>query len=287
MSCHATSASVCAGLLAVSEQRRQRAVLAGLSLGILTCFGGLLLCPHRAECFGALTQLDARVAAGIGIGLPLAIASVFAWMGRIVWVLTRASVRTRALPISGHMPDALRVAMARTGVNCVTCLAADSPAAFCAGAFRPRLFVSDGLVRRLGPDELDVVLLHEREHARRYEPLVRAALDSAAQVLFYVPLIRWFSRHHVEDSELHADRAALERKGPHPVAAALWALGDIAAAQGSAAFGGVAGLRVAQVLGDPLPARTPGLSLVAISGMGVYFALQAASCLGQAGQHLV
>jgi len=111
MSCHATSASVCAGLLAVSEQRRQRAVLAGLSLGILTCFGGLLLCPHRAECFGALTQLDARVAAGIGIGLPLAIASVFAWMGRIVWVLTRASVRTRALPISGHMPDALRVAM--------------------------------------------------------------------------------------------------------------------------------------------------------------------------------
>ena len=56
--------------------------------------------------------------------------------------------------------------------------------------------------------------------------------------------------------------------------------------QGVAGFGGIAELRVAQVLGDALPTRAPGLPLVAISGLGIYLALQVASCLIQAGQRL-
>jgi hypothetical protein len=40
------------------------------------------------------------------------------------------------------------------------------------------------------------------------------------------------------------------------------------------------------VLGDALPTRAPGLPLVAISGLGIYLALQVASCLVQAAQRL-
>ena len=42
-------------------ERRQMAILAGLSVGTLTCFGWLLLCPHRADCLNALTRFDTWV----------------------------------------------------------------------------------------------------------------------------------------------------------------------------------------------------------------------------------
>lgn len=286
MSCRASSASASEGRQAVSEQR-QRAVLAGLSIGILTCAGGLALCPHRAQCLHALTQLDTWMSAGARVAAPLLAASVVAWLARVAWLLARAHQRVQTLPISESIPTALRAGMTRTALQRLTCLATDEPTAFTAGALRPRVLVSDGLVRRLGAEELDAVLLHEKEHVRSLEPLVRAALDSASEVFFYVPLLRWWSQRRLEDSELRADHAALERLGPRPVAAALWALGDSAAVEGAAAFVGLARLRVAQVLGDPIPRRGPGLSLVLISGMGTYFAFQVASCLTQAAQHLV
>ena len=268
-------------------ERRQVAVLVGLSVGTLTCFGWLLLCTHRADGLNALTRLDTWVSAGSTIALPLAAGSVAAWLGLLTWRLLRLGFHLRSLPRSQEPPLALIAAESRTGVGKVGCLAADTPTAFCAGALRPRILVSEGLVDQLGPDELDAVLLHEREHVRTFEPLIRAAHETAAEVFFYVPLVRWWSRRRLEDSELRADRVALDRLGPRPVAAALLSLGRITAIRGAAAFGGVAELRVAQVLGDPLPTRATGWPLVAISGMGTYLAFQVASCLVQAAQRLI
>lgn len=268
-------------------ERRQLAILAGFSVGTLTCFGWLLVCPHRPDCLTVLTRFDTWVPAGTTIVLPLAAASVGVWLALLVWRLVRVGFRLQALPRSRELPADLVAAMSRTGVHGVGCLAADVPIAFCAGAFQPGILVSEGLVNRLASDELDAVLLHEAEHARTFEPLVRAAHESASAVFFYVPLVRWWSQRRLEDSELRADRAALERLGPRPVAAALWALGRSAAIQGVAGFGGVAELRVAQLLGDALPTRAPGLALVAISGMGTYLGFQVASCLVQAAQRLI
>ena len=268
-------------------ERRQMAILAGLSVGTLTCFGWLLLCPHRADCLNALTRFDTWVSAATTIVLPLGVASVAVWLALLAWRVLRVGFRLRALPRTRELPAELAAAMSRTGVRGVGSVAADAPTAFCAGALRPFILVSEGLINRLRPDELDAVLLHEQEHVRTFEPLIRAAHETASDVFFYVPLVRWWSQRRLEDSELRADRVALERLGPKPVAAALLALGRSTAIQLVAGFGGVAELRVAQVLGDALPTRAPGLPLVAISGMGTYLALQVASCLVQAAQHLV
>jgi hypothetical protein len=269
------------------SERRQFAILAGLSIGTLTCFGWLLFCPHRNDCLNALTRVDTWVSAGTRIVLPSAAASFAVWAALFTWRLARTGFWVAALPDIGEVPAALLTALDRTGVRGVRCIAADAPTAFCAGASRPRIVVSEGLVLKLRPDELDAVLLHEQEHARTFEPLIRGALDSASEVFFYVPLLRWWTRRRLEDSELRADRVALERLGPRPVAGALWALGRSAAIGGAAGFGGVAELRVAQLLGDPLPARAPALPLVAVSAMGTYLAFQVASCLVQAAQHLM
>ena len=47
----------------------------------------------------------------------------------------------------------------------------DIPTAFTSGFFRPSCYVSKGLVEKLTPAELDIVIEHELEHARNKDPL--------------------------------------------------------------------------------------------------------------------
>ena len=268
-------------------ERQKVLILGSMSTATLTCFGWIVVCPHRAECLRAVTSVDTWVSQGTGVAIALAAVTFVAWLLCLSWLLSRAALYVRRLPTTPGLPRALIDAMARTGVQRVTCLAGEVPTAFCAGALRPQILVSESVVRNVGGEELDAILLHEQDHLRRFEPLVRTAYDAAAHVLFYIPLLRWWSQRRIEDAELRADRAALNRLGRRPVAAALWALGGSSSIQGTAAFGGVAELRVAQVLGDPLLRRAPEWSLLSISAMGTFLAFQAASCLVQGAQHLV
>src|SRR5207248_2087576 len=145
-------------------------------------------------------------------------------------------------------PARLADALARNGVRRVRCVSSPAPLAFCTGALRPVIVVSDGLAGRLQDDELDAVLLHEQQHVRDREPLVRAACEAAAGMLFFVPIARWWAQRRTEEAELRADRSAVSQVGRGPVAAALCTL-DVAIPS-EAAFAGVATLRVAQLLGD-------------------------------------
>ncbi len=265
--------------------RRQIAILAGLSIGSLTCFGWLLFCVHRTDCLNALSQMDSWASTGTGVVLPSAVAGVALWLGILGWRLVRTGLQVAALAESGERPPALIAAMQRTGARRVRCLAADGPTAFCAGALRPQIVVSMGLLTQMSADETDAVLLHEHEHARTFEPLVRAALESASEVFFFVPVLRWWCRRRLENSELRADRVALDRLGPRPVASALLLMGGTAVL-GTAAFAGVTELRVAQVLGDRLPNRAPASPPLAMSILGSLLALQVVSCFVQALQHL-
>jgi Zn-dependent protease with chaperone function len=202
--------------------------------------------------------------------VPVLAVIVLAWLARIAFVLTRARRTLRRMPTIVE-PERLASAMARTGAGRVRCIDGTVPIAFCAGAVRPEIVVSEGLAERLDDDELDAVLLHERHHVREHEPLMRVASEAAAQVLFFCPLARWWSRRRIELAELRADQAAVREVGPQPVAAALCALG--AAMPSQAAFAGAAELRVAQLLGDPLPLERPTAALVATSLLGFPFAI--------------
>jgi Zn-dependent protease with chaperone function len=265
-----------------------KVVVVGLSMGTLACLFWFLLCSSSTQHTNPPPQIDGWIAASMNVAIPVTVSMLAIWLAGVFWLQVRTSTQISRLPMAGAVPAALVVAINRTGVHRVTCLAGDAPMAFCAGALRPRVFVSEGLIRRLTTEELDAVLLHEREHARTFEPMVRAAYASASDVFFYIPLVRWWSHRRLEDSELRADRVALEHLGPRPLASALWTLGTSATAiKGVAAFGGVAELRVAQVLGDPLPHRAPGLALLATSGFGAYLAFQIASCLVEAAQRLI
>jgi Zn-dependent protease with chaperone function len=267
------------------NSRRHAFIYAGLSVASLSCVAFLVVCPHRADCLRSLTEASTSVRYSSEVVLPLLVVSALAWLVRLSWILAmtlRWMRRLEPVPI----PPAIRAAAERTGTSRVVTVHGATPEAVCAGIVRPCVVVTDALAEFLYPTEIDAVLLHEREHVRWREPLLRAALHAAGEVLFYLPLVRWLAQCRLEESELRADRAVLDRLGPKPLAGALWVLGDGPALQGAAAFGSAAQLRVAQVLGEPVQRCRLACSTVAISAMGGYVAFQAASCAAQALAHL-
>jgi Zn-dependent protease with chaperone function len=197
---------------------------------------------------------------------------------RTAWMLGSARRGLHGL-ISMSPPPALALAIQRTRCREVVCLDTTEPLAFCAGALRPRLFVSRGLIENLRPLELQAVLLHEAHHARRRDPLRRATVHAAGDVLFFAPLMSWWARRYLDSSELAADRAAMSAVGTSPVAGALCVIGG-APAIAAAGFSGAADLRARQLLGLTLRAPTVPGRVRAATAAGTAMNLAVGSCLG-------
>jgi len=137
---------------------------------------------------------------------------------------------------------------------------------------------------------LTAVLVHERHHLRRRDPLRLLAARVLAGYGWYLPLLRWWAQRLALRRELAADRAATARAGVAAVAGALLKLADLPAPAAVAAINPMGNLpdRIAQLEGQP-PVRRPlcglllagatvanlaGLSAAAIccSGLGVAMA---------------
>lgn len=236
-------------------------------------------CAHFGPC---LAQEVPSVRGSVlgGAALFLGAGLVLAWLGRLLHLVVKAGRVVKWLPVQEY-PDELMEAVVRTGTLGVTCIAADVPLAFCVGVLRPRIYVSHAVVLQLRSEELQAVLLHELYHSRRRDPLRNAAAVALRDVCFFLPLIDWLARYQQENIELAADREAIDALGPTPVAGALWVLGTGSTHAAMAAFAGRADLRVAQVLGDPIPSRVPPSFVWVASGIGVLALTVIARCLTQ------
>ena len=101
---------------------------------------------------------------------------------------------------SGEQPQALGGAV----------LIADAhPRAFCAGLLRPRVYVSTGAVALLDDAALSAVLAHERQHARRHDPLRLAVGRVLARALFFLPELGDLVERQQALAELSADESAV------------------------------------------------------------------------------
>jgi hypothetical protein len=241
--------------------------------------GGTVVIAASAARPGPLVSLQHLLEPHVLTGAVVSVlaALLVAWTARLAFVLVRAWLTIRRLPRIDGVPARLTSSVVRTGVERVRCLSSGLPIAFCAGVVRPEVIVSEGLVEELNDHELDAVLLHERHHVRELEPMARAASEAAAEVLFLCPIVRWWSRRRIEEAELRADQAAVRVVGPRPVAAALYRLSCTMPAE--TAFAGGADMRVAQLLGDPLPLRRPGAWTIASSLLGLPVAVAVAGCV--------
>jgi Zn-dependent protease with chaperone function len=136
----------------------------------------------------------------------------------------------------------------RIEVDAVRVLVVDDEQAqaFCAGLWRPQVYISRGALELLAADELAAVVTHERHHACRRDPLRLFVARAACEGLFFLPALRHVGERYAALAELAADEAAARRRGRAPLAAALLAF----EAAPNAAVVGIAPERVDHLLGE-------------------------------------
>lgn len=144
-----------------------------------------------------------------------AVAVLTAWaalvLSRLTWRGTRDLVGIhRQGQILGQHEE---IELCANG-NAVTVrlLTSDEAVAFSAGLFRPRIYLSTGLLRRVSPSELEAALLHELAHVRRRDPL-RCWLVELVLWSLWFPRTSWLSLAHRAARESRADSLAVAGMG--------------------------------------------------------------------------
>ena len=152
----------------------------------------------------------------------------------------------------------------------------ERPRAFCAGLLRPRVYVSTGTVALLDESALAAVLLHERQHARRRDPLRLACGRVLARALFYVPGLGELNRRLHALAELSADEHAISG-APGNRAALARAMLSFAERSRVDDPTGLDPERIDHLLGEPPTWRFP--LLLCLLAVGVLALLGAAGVL--------
>jgi hypothetical protein len=132
----------------------------------------------------------------------------------------------------------------------------ERPRAFCAGLLKPQVYISSGAVTALDEAAVNAVLLHERHHAHRYDPLRLATGRVLTRALFFLPGLRQLVAQERALSELSADESAISASAENRAALArsMLSFSDHPVA-GEAA--GIDPARVDQLLGEPPRLRFP------------------------------
>ena len=248
------------------------AVLAAIPFACLTT---VAICP-TATCGAVFAHGGFRWPAALEQPMLLGSLVVLAWALRLGATTARMSRQLAGLP---RLPVPLKLARiaSAAGVDRIRCIAAGAPIAFCAGLLRPTIYVSDGAITVLSEPELTAVLHHEADHARRWEPARRASRDAVADVLAFLPIIRWWSDRRIERAELDADAAAERAAGKSALAGALLLM--TTPTHALAAFTGQTELRASRLLGVEVEPSRPPRTVWAVSIAGAWLALSLAGCL--------
>ena len=225
---------------------RRAAVLVVLVAVPLACLGTVAGCPSGGPCGWIPTQGTFWWPAAYVPPLLVILASVLAWTVRFGVVASGTKRQLATLP-RVSVPEKLARTARDVRLERIECVRGGSPVAFCAGIFRPTVFISEAAVAVLSDSELLAVLHHEADHARRHEPLRRVASTAAAEVLKFLPIVSWWSERQIARSELRADATAERMVGPSALAGALLVMTGPPIPL--AAFVGHAELRARRLLG--------------------------------------
>ena len=122
-----------------------------------------------------------------------------------------------------------------------------------AGLLRPEVYCGEDVHALLSPREQRAVLLHERCHQRRRDPVRLVLLDAVDQTLGWLPMVRRWTIDQRARIEIRADQHALRGGATRQeIAAALLRLGSSGLAPG-AGFAGVTQRRLEALLADESP----------------------------------
>lgn len=83
------------------------------------------------------------------------------------------------------------------------------PLAICFGIFRPKIYISSGLLKIVNTNELRAILTHEKYHLDHRDNLVMLMASVVQNLLPFFPIIKDFIKHYRIQRELEADAVAI------------------------------------------------------------------------------
>jgi Zn-dependent protease with chaperone function len=211
--------------------------------------------------------------------LAMTVLAVLSATGTILLFFVQSIVRQvrAAWRVRSHLT--LLDAMELDG-GMVNVVADERPEAFCMGYLNPRIYVSTGALQALSPSELEAVVVHERHHVARRDPLKLLFGRAAAEALFFLPPLPRLLRRYSDLAELAADEAAVAQAGRQPLASALLSFSEHKAPH---TVVGIAPERVDH-LGGAVPRWRFSrwwLAVWLFIGVGIFAAVVAGSLLAQ------
>jgi hypothetical protein len=259
----------------------------GLLLGLSGLVSSLFVIARLVGAWHVTPRAPHRIALlGLRLSYPAAnlaalVVLVLAALGLAVTVLAIAGA-TRELAASRRFSRRIR-AHDHGRPDGALVFVGEHPRAFCAGLLKPRVYISTGALAQLDEPSLNAVLLHEREHARRYDPLRLAAGRVMARALFFVPGLAVLVRRQQALAELSADESALKASPENrpALARAMLTFSDGSAPAESVGFDPE---RVDHLLGEPPAWRFPALlCLAAVSVLVLMTAVAVVAAHGASG----
>ncbi len=133
----------------------------------------------------------------------------------IEWRNVRRLARLDVAPLTLAWQHRVKRLTARLGVRCAVraLLSARVHVPMVVGWLRPVILVPVSAVSGLTTWQLELILMHELAHIRRYDHLVNLLQVVIETLLFYHPVVRWVSRVLREEREHCCDDLVVARSG--------------------------------------------------------------------------
>ena len=258
---------------------RKLILVGALAAVPVACLSTVAGCSSTGPCGWIAYWGDPMLPAAYVPPLLVGLTSALGWMLIFVFRAARATRGVARLERVASSPPTLVRAAGAARIKRIACLRGGPPVAFCSGLFRPTVFISEDAVNALSIKELIAVLRHEADHAIRREPLRRVARAAAADVLIFIPLVRWWAHRQAARSELRADTESEQLVGKAALAGALLVMTDPEVAM--AAFAGHTELRARRLLGMRVDESGPPRALFAATLAYSLLALSLAGCFAE------
>lgn len=261
-----------AGLADRSAARAQAlAWTAGLLLGALGLASFVPVFARLLESWRVSAHAVSHHVSILGQGLSYPAANAGAVVVLALALLGGTVIGIALWAVAGELTTARRLARWLAGLHPVPrdgvfVIDDDQAESFCAGLWRPRVYITTGAHARLDAPALGAVLEHERHHARRRDPLRLATSRVIARSLFFLPAARELRRGQQLLAEMSADESAVTSAAGDRSALAR-AMLSFADAPDDSSSAGVDPARVDYLLGGPHGWRFPVLLCSAAVGV--------------------
>ena len=175
------------------------------------------------------------------------------------WIWVQRLARSALVPAPAEWIESLEAIRARLGIRRRVALflspRVSGPALV--GWLRPVVLMPLSASSGLTPRQVELLLLHELVHVRRWDYLVNLVQRLAETVLFFHPGVWWVSARIREEREHCCDDAVVARAGVRDYVLALLALEDARVPRLALGAGGASLVGRVRRLADPRAARHP------------------------------